>query len=87
MLLQFSKNVHFTRLVKINSRLKEFNLRRIPDATDFLFHADVADDRGNRIVFKLKKTNNDWKIIDKQLPAWILENEKIISDIIIEEGF
>jgi hypothetical protein len=53
----------------------------------FLFHADVADDRGNRIVFKLKKTNNAWKIIDKQLPGWILENEKTISDIITEEGF
>ncbi len=87
MLLQFTTNVHFTRLVKINSRLKEFNLRRIPDPTDLLFHADVADDRGNRIVFRLKKTDSTWKIVDRALPGWILDSEKLISDLIIEEGF
>ncbi len=87
MLLQFARNVHFTRLVKINSRLKEFNLRRIPDATDLIFHADVADDRGNRIVFRLIKISNAWIIADRALPGWILESEKLISNLIIEEGF
>jgi len=87
MIKQFARNVHFTRLVKINSRLKEFNLRRVPDATDSLFHVDVADDRGNRIVFRVKKENNTWKIIDPAVPAWIWENEKTISDLITEEGF
>ena len=87
MIKQFARNVHFTRLVKINARLKEFNLRRVPDATDSLFHVDVADDRGNRIVFRVKKENNTWKIIDPAVPGWIWENEKTISDLITEEGF
>jgi hypothetical protein len=87
MMLQFAKNVHFTKLVKIADRLREFNFRRVPDATEQLFHVDVSDDRGNRIVFRLRKEGNNWKIMEQSLPQWVYTTEKIISEVITEEGF
>jgi len=86
-MLHFTKNVHFTKLVKITERLREFNFRRVPDATEQLFHVDVSDDRGNRIVFRLKKNDDQWKIVEPSLPQWIYATEKTLNDVITEEGF
>jgi hypothetical protein len=86
-MLQFTKNVHFTKLVKIGDRLREFNFRRVPDANEQLFHVDVSDDRGNRIVFRLRKNDNYWQIVEQGLPQWVYTTEKIVSDVISEEGF
>ena len=86
-MLHFTKNVHFTKLVKIADRLREFNFRRVPDATEQLFHVDVSDDRGNRIVFRLRKNQSQWQIVEQSLPQWVYSTEKIISDVITEEGF
>ena len=86
-MLHFTKNVHFTKLVKIADRLREFNFRRVPDATEQLFHVDVSDDRGNRIVFRLRKNQSQWEIVEQSLPQWVYSTEKIISDVITEEGF
>ena len=47
MILEFTKNIHFTRLIKAAGRLREFNFRKLPD---HLFHVDVSDERGNRII-------------------------------------
>ena len=87
MMLHFTKNIHFTRLVKIADRLREFNFRRVPDANEQLFHVDVSDDRGNRIVFKLRKQDTRWHIVDQGLPQWIYSTDKVLSDVISEEGF
>ena len=87
MSLQFAKNVHFTKLVKIADRLREFNFRRVPDATEHLFHVDVSDDRGNRIVFRLRKQDNHWQITEQSLPQWVYSTEKVLNDVISEEGF
>jgi hypothetical protein len=86
-MLHFTKNVHFTKLVKIADRLREFNFRRVPDATEQLFHVDVSDDRGNRIVFRLRKNQDHWQIVEQSLPQWIYSTEKILSEVITEEGF
>jgi len=86
-MLQFAKNVHFTRLVKIQDRLREFNFRRVPDAAEQLFHVDVSDDRGNRIVFRLRKQDNYWQIAEQSLPQWLYSAEKVLNDVIAEEGF
>ena len=87
MMLHFTKNIHFTRLVKIEDRLREFNFRRVPDANEELFHVDVSDDRGNRIVFRVRKIDSHWQIVEQSLPQWIYSTEKILSGVIIEEGF
>ena len=87
MQLQFTKNVHFTRLLKTAEKLREFNFRKVPDAVEQLFHVDVADDRGNRLVFKLRKQDGRWKIEDYTLPDWILYTENTLHDLITEEGY
>ena len=87
MMLQFTKNVHFTKLVKISDRLREFNFRRVPDAIEQLFHVDVSDDRGNRIVFRLRKQETHWQIVEQGLPQWLYTSEKILNQVLAEEGF
>jgi len=83
----FGKNVHFTRLVKTFDRLREFNFRMIPGTSNGLFHVDVPDDRGNRIMFKMEKQDDQhqWTIVDRQLPNWICDYEKRLNDVIEEE--
>lgn len=82
----FARNIHFTKLVKTADRLREFNFRLLPGFSNNLFHVDVPDDRGNRIMFKMQKQeNNHWKIVDQPLPHWISENEKKLNDLIEEE--
>jgi hypothetical protein len=85
MRIQFIKNIHVTRLLKINGRLREFNFRKIKDPQIELFSVDVCDDRGNRIMFKMQKESNTWKILAQPLPEWILDNESNLSELIEEE--
>lgn len=87
MILQFTRNVHFTRLVKIANRLREFNFRKVPDAVDQLFHIDVADDRGNRIVFKVRKDEGHWRVTNPEVPQWIAACEGTLHEVITEEGY
>jgi hypothetical protein len=83
--IQFLKNVHFTKLLKASDRLREFNFRLIPGSSN-LFHVDVPDDRGNRIMFKMQKSDNsNWTIIDQQLPQWVYNSEQSLNNLIEEE--
>ncbi|HQD09964.1 MAG TPA: hypothetical protein PLQ65_09885, partial [Flavihumibacter sp.] len=50
-----------------------------------LFSIDVVDDRGNRVMFRMRKEDNEWVIIAQPLPAWVQEQEKVLSDMIKEE--
>ena len=82
----FSKNISFTRLVKTSDRVREFNFRMIPNTSNSLFHVDVPDDRGNRIMFKMhKQDNQQWHVVETNLPTWIVDNEKKLNDLIEEE--
>jgi hypothetical protein len=82
----FTRNIHFTKLVKTADRLREFNFRLLPGNSNSLFHVDVPDDRGNRIIFKMQKQdNNHWRIVENQLPGWISDNEQRLNDLIEEE--
>lgn len=82
----FKKVVHFSRLIKISGRLKEFNFRKNNNAGTYVFDTDTADDRGNRLFFRLIKTDNEWQLTSTQnLPSWITDNkEQIITEL--EEG-
>jgi hypothetical protein len=84
--LQFIKNIQFTRLVKAEGRLREFNFRKSNGLQEGLFTVDVSDDRGNRIVFHMQKEEGVWKINKQQhMPAWIWENENGFHTLIEEE--
>ena len=89
MQVQFIKNIQFTRLVRADGRLREFNFRKYRgEEGELLFSVDVVDDRGNRIIFKMKKEDTGWKIqsaILPPLPQWVLINEINFNDLIEEE--
>lgn len=78
--------IHFTRLIKLDGRLRELNFRKNNTAGNYVFDVDTADERGNRIFFKLGKDNGDWELSSKQaLPDWIEKNrEQLVHEL--EEG-
>lgn len=85
MLLQ-NRNIQFSKLVKTENRLREFNFRKINGLHEELFTVDVSDDRGNRIMFKMHKEGNDWTIVTEQpLPDWVRNSSFKFNDLIAEE--
>lgn len=85
MQIQFVKNIQFTRLIKADGRLREFNFRKMRILQETLFSIDVVDDRGNRIMFRMRKEDQHWSIIPQPLPQWVTEQEKHMSEMIEEE--
>ncbi len=85
MKMKFVKNIQFTRTIKADSRLREFNFRKLGGLQEGIFTIDVVDDRGNRIMFRMQKEANAWKIVAQPLPDWIVKNERIFNDLIEEE--
>ena len=85
MKLKFEKNIQFTRTIKADNRLREFNFRKLGGLQEGVFTIDVVDDRGNRIMFKMQKDENTWKIVNQPLPEWILKSEKTFHELIEEE--
>lgn len=86
MQLQIKKNIQFTRHLKVNGLVREFNFRKISSGIDELFHVDVVDDRGNRIMFKMKKAENgQWQLVPQPLPSWVIDAEGLLHTSIAEE--
>ena len=85
MKLKFEKNIQFTRTIKSDNRLREFNFRKLGGLQEGVFTIDVVDDRGNRIMFKMQKADNVWKIVNQSLPDWIIKSEKTFHELIEEE--
>ena len=79
------KNLQFSKLVKADDRLREFNFTRHTGIRDGYFTVDVVDDRGNRIIFRMKLENNKWMIQDDLLPKWITSNSTELSNLIDTE--
>lgn len=85
MRIEFVRNIQFTKLLKVEGRLREFNFRKLGGPNEGIFTVDTADDRGNRILFKMKKEGSDWKIMPQTLPNWIMEKESSFHELIEEE--
>ena len=86
MRIEFVKNIQFTKLVKVDGRLREFNFRKLGGPNEGIFTVDVSDDRGNRILFRMKKEEDgNWKILPQPLPNWVVEKEAVFHDLIEEE--
>ncbi len=79
------KNIQFSKLIKTEGRLREFNFRKSNPTDKILFFVDVTDDRSNRIFFQMQKENDSWKILPQLLPDWILKNEEKFHEVIEEE--
>jgi hypothetical protein len=86
MIIQFNRNIQFTKLIKAEGRLREFNFRKVNGLHEELFTVDVSDDRGNRIMFKMRKDGDEWLIItDQPVPDWIRNNISRYNEAIEEE--
>jgi hypothetical protein len=86
MQINFSKVLHFTRLIKAGGRLREFNFRKLRGLEQETFTVDTVDDRGNRILLRMEKDgNNHWGIVQQLLPVWIPENEDKLNEAIEDE--
>jgi hypothetical protein len=86
MQIHFTKVVHFTRLIKAGGRLREFNFRKLRQLEEELFSVDTVDDRGNRILFYMRKDgNSNWSITAQPLPTWVTENETKLREQIEDE--
>ena len=84
--LHITKNIQFTRLVKANYHLKEFNFRRINGALEEAFHVDVNDDRGNRLMFRMQRDEKgQWRVPQQPLPQWVFESEGKLHELIEQE--
>ena len=86
MIIQFNRNIQFSKLIKAEGRLREFNFRKVNGLHEELYTVDVSDDRGNRIMFKMKKDGNDWAIQSElSLPEWVRSNSPRFQEAIEEE--
>ena len=85
MQIRFIKNIQFTKVLKAEGRMREFNFRKPNGREPALTTVDVSDDRGHRIIFHMQKGDSSWHIITQPLPAWIMQLEKKFSDLIEEE--
>ena len=85
MQINFTKVVHFTRLIKAGGRLREFNFRKLKSPDEELFNVNVCNDRGDRIIFTMQKKEDAWRIIPGQLPQWILQTENNLDEGIKQE--
>lgn len=78
-------NIFFSKLIKLEGRLREFNFRKIPQ-TENSFHVDVTDDRGQRIMFQMKKSETgEWQAPVDLLPNWINSAQTQLSLAINEQ--
>ena len=78
--------LQFTKLIKANDRVREFNFTKPSLTSDNFFRVDVSDDRGNRIIFSLRKEeDNQWKIAEQELPKWIYDTETALQNAIEEQ--
>ena len=85
MQIRFVKNVQFTKVLKAEGRMREFNFRKPNGKEQALCTVDVSDDRGHRIIFNMQKEDNSWKIVPQPLPVWVTQLEKKLSELIEEE--
>lgn len=83
--MDFVKLVQFTKLVKAEGRLREFNFRKMRNPSEEEFSVNVCNDRGDRILFNMHKKDNTWRILQTELPPWILQNEKQLDEVIENE--
>ncbi|MGC4036551.1 MAG: hypothetical protein QM764_11360 [Chitinophagaceae bacterium] len=82
--IQFKKNIQFTKIVKAEGRLREFNFRKLGGSNEGFFTVDVVDDRGNRVMFRMQKEEGKWKIVPQPLPSWVTSSEQQFHDLIEE---
>lgn len=83
-LMPVQKIVHFSLLIKIEGRLREFNFRK---RSENQYDGDTSDERGNRWTFKWYNNGEDWMLepyLNEQ-PTWIKNNVTVIKEAFLTE--
>jgi hypothetical protein len=84
--INFIRNIQFTKLLKVEGRLREFNFRKLTGLNEGLMTVDVSDDRGNRIMFTMQRNGSNWTFFQEPLlPEWVIDNENNLSEMIEAE--
>ena len=83
--IQFVKNIQFSKLIKAEGRLREFNFRKTGTGSEEKCSVDTVDDRGNRIIFSMFREGGSWKLNSTLLPKWICQYEVQLNDAIEDE--
>jgi len=83
--MQFVRMIQFTRLVKAEGRLREFNFRKLSNNDEETFNVNVCTERGERIFFSMQKKDAHWRIVPKELPSWIMQSEKALNEVMEDE--
>ncbi len=83
--MNFVKMVQFTRLVKADERLREFNFKKLKGPEEEVFSVNVCNERGDRLFFNMEKREGSWAIQPCDLPKWILQNEKKLNEVLEDE--
>jgi hypothetical protein len=83
--IRFVRLVQFTRLVKAEGRLREFNFNKVKSPDEEVFSVNVCTERGDRIFFNMKKKESNWRIMPDELPKWISQNETMLNQAIEDE--
>ena len=79
-------NIQFTKLLKADGKLREFNFTKLTRPRQpIVFSIDVTDNRYQRVYFEMLKDEGNWRIVQPQLPSWVLENENTLHSIIEQE--
>lgn len=83
--IQFVKNIQFSKLIKAEGRLREFNFRKTGTGIEEKCSVDTVDDRGNRIIFSMFREGGTWKLSSTLLPKWICQYEDQLHEAIETE--
>ena len=77
--LKYVKNIQFTRLIKCDGQLKEFNFRKPNGRQEGPFTVDVIDAKANRIIFNMEKSDAHWFLYFVLWFTWNRKNRKCLS--------
>lgn len=77
--------IQFSLLVKAGDRVREFNFRKLKSPGEEQFSVNVCDERGDRILFGLRKEEGNWRISSGALPSWITQNERRLAEAVEQE--
>jgi len=83
--MNFQKQIQFSKHLKADGRLKEFNFLKLNNVELPTYRVDVSDERGRRYIFKLSNDGKHWKISGDELPKWLIETEDMLQKVVHAE--
>jgi hypothetical protein len=83
--IRFVRMVQFTRLVKVEGRLREFNFRKLRNPAEEMFNVNVCNERGDRFFFNMHKKDKGWRIEPGEVPKWVVQSEITLNAVIEDE--